>query len=90
MPTINVIRNIDESDNNPLLNYKPEDIIHIQDGSITIGTLAYGMASGKTSVGIIIPLPDGRILLAETYLRLIKSTFEILQAFPEAEPMNKQ
>ena len=81
---LTVIRDIDKSDNNPLKDL-PESAVLIvpNDNVITIGTLSKGMTSGKTSVGIIIPLPDGRMMFAETSLALAKIAFGMLNEIPE-------
>ena len=39
-------------------------------GAIRIGALPGGMKSGKTSIAIAVPLPDGTLLLTETSLEL--------------------
>lgn len=48
--------------------------------TMTITGLAAGMASGKPSVAIIIELPDGRVLFAETSLALFLSAADALRA----------
>ena len=80
MPVISVIRDIDEQDY--LHGLDPEMVIHCQDPKIVIGTLKGGMASGKTSVMIVIRLDDGRFLCAESSLECIKAAFQVLSAIP--------
>ena len=46
-----------------------EKIVHVVQ-PITVAALDQGMTSGKPSVAIAIPLEDGRIVLAETSMRL--------------------
>ena len=46
-----------------------EEIVHVT-GPITIGALTGGMQSGAPSVAIAIRLPDGRVVLAETSMKL--------------------
>ena len=78
MPMISVIRDIDRSDHPPI---DPETIIHVT-SPITIGTLAAGMTSGKTSVMIIIPLPSGQTVIAESSLECMKAVGQVLSAIP--------
>jgi len=47
----------------------PEKVIHLT-GSFKVAALAKGMASGKPSLMIRIDLPDGRVVLQETSMRL--------------------
>lgn len=79
MPQINVIRDIDNSDEP---RPRPEDVVHVT-APITIGTLEGGMVSGKTSLMIIIPLPDGRTVIAETSLACFRTANAALSAIPE-------
>lgn len=78
---INVIRDIDQDPTakRPAL----EDVIHVNDAPITIGTLSAGMTSGRTSVMFVIPLPDGRTVVAESSLRLVKVALSVLNTIPE-------
>lgn len=55
-----------------------ENIVHVTD-PITITTLAGGMASGKPSVVIIIDLPDGRKVLAETSAELFIAAVQAIK-----------
>lgn len=49
-------------------------------GSIRVGALPHGMQSGRTSVAIAVPLPDGRIVLTETSLALFLAAADALRA----------
>lgn len=55
-----------------LLGRPPGDVIHLGNDAPPIGVtaLAGGMTSGRTSVMLRLDLPDGRVVLAETSLRL--------------------
>jgi hypothetical protein len=54
-------------------------IIRVREG-VEIGCLPRGMASGKASVEIICPLPDGKILLLETSLAVLQATVNVFTA----------
>lgn len=45
-----------------------------------VGGIPQGMASGAPSVAIIIPLPDGSVVFAETSLALFVSAADVLRA----------
>ncbi len=70
-------------------DYDPEDIIHIggsEGAAIRITALERGMTSGKASVGIGIPMPDGKIILVESSLELFLGAAAVLGArFEEVE-----
>jgi hypothetical protein len=53
-------------------------VIHVQD--LEVAGLAAGMTSGKPSVAIRIDLPDGRIVFAETSLRLFLTAADALRS----------
>lgn len=56
-------------------------VIHLDgDAHLEVGALAHGMASGDPSVMFCYPLPDGRVVLAETSLRLLLSAADALKA----------
>jgi len=80
MPLIKVIRDIDKDDHHPRPDL--DKVIHVRDAVITIGTLAGGMESGKTSIILEIPLPDGRVVVAESSLECAKGAFAFLAAIP--------
>lgn len=48
--------------------------------SIKLGVLNAGLESGKPSVGIAIPLPDGKVVLAQTSLKLFQQAAAIFTA----------
>jgi hypothetical protein len=55
-------------------------LVHLANDSVLgITALSGGMASGRTSVGIRIDLPDGRVVFAETSLRLFLNAAEALR-----------
>ena len=49
-------------------------------GDMTVGGLPRGMTSGNPSVAIRIDLPDGRVVVAETSLRLFLAAAAALRA----------
>ena len=56
----------------PDLKDKIGEVIHLSNGAppLQVALLDKGMASGRPSVTLRLDLPDGRIVLAETSLRL--------------------
>jgi hypothetical protein len=48
----------------------PRENVIIADNDIKIGGLAGGMTSGKPSISFAITLPDGKVVFAETSMRL--------------------
>lgn len=55
----------------PDLKGNEERIIHLKDaGEIEVAALGGGMTSGRPSVAIRLDLPDGRVVFAETSMRL--------------------
>ena len=66
----------------PDLAGRQADIIHLGNDAPPIGlsALAGGMTSGRTSVILRIDLPDGRVVLAETSLRLLQQAVAALTA----------
>jgi hypothetical protein len=75
MPSIRILLNAEGS----LDGVDPAKVIHVQE-QITIAVLPGGMDSGKESVSILIPLPDGRTVLAETSLQLFQATAKAFAA----------
>ena len=63
-------------------DYETDEIIHIDDtgAAICITALEHGMTSGKASVGIAIPLPDGKVVLAQSSLELFMGAAAVLGA----------
>lgn len=58
-----------------------DQIIHVgEEAYIEVGGLPGGMASGKPSVAFCIPLPDGRVVIAETSLALLLTAGDALKA----------
>ena len=49
-------------------------------GQIRVGGLPRGMESGATAVEILIPLPDGTVVLTETSLKLFLAAADVLRA----------
>jgi len=61
------------------------EVIHLRETTIGVTALAGGMASGRTSVALRLDLPDGRVVLAETSLRLLLAAADALRARYGAE-----
>lgn len=56
-------------------------LIHLAEGStLGVAALAGGMSSGRPSVAFKFDLPDGRVVLAETSLRLFLAAADALRA----------
>lgn len=51
---------------------KKDKLTWINDGELSISCLPKGMTSGAPSVAIRIDLPDGRIIVAETSMRMFQ------------------
>lgn len=68
MPRLSIVCDIDTmtSEGRPA----PAAIVHLPDPDLRIIRVPRGMQSGASSVMIEIPLPDGRVLLAETSMAL--------------------
>jgi hypothetical protein len=80
MPTITLRLHGDNA--YPDLAARPEAVIHLGNDAPPIGitALAGGMASGNASVMLRLDLPDGRVVLAETSLRLFLLAADALRA----------
>lgn len=72
MPVLKIKLDVDEHPFDAVVGIggDRERIVHVPDAVIEVGTLRAGMKSGKDSVMICVPLPDGRVLLAETSAEL--------------------
>lgn len=57
-----------------------KELIEPAQGIINLAGLAGGMVSGKPSVGIRVNLPDGRVVIAQTSLRLFLTCADALKA----------
>jgi hypothetical protein len=58
-----------------------KELIQVGEGAdIGVGALDAGMTSGLPSVALFIPLPDGRVVFAETSLRLFLTAADLLLA----------
>lgn len=65
----------------PDLVSRREGIIHLaDDAQIEIAALSGGMQSGRPSVALRINLPDGRVVIAETSMRLFLSAAQVFAA----------
>jgi hypothetical protein len=62
----------------PDLAEKPEKMIHTE--QMEIAALPHGMVSGAPSVAFRIDLPDGRVVIAETSLKLLVGATRVLVA----------
>lgn len=67
MPALNV--HLDGDTCRPDLIEKRDQIVHVTDG-MEVAALPGGMESGRPSVALRIPLPDGQVVIAETSMRL--------------------
>lgn len=82
MPDLNIFLTGDNAW--PDLRDRQDDIIHLSDsGYLGIAVLDGGMRSGRASVMIRIDLPDGKVVMAETSLRLLTMA---TRAFNEKHP----
>lgn len=54
-------------------------VIHLSEG-LEAGVLSAGMKSGDPAVLLVFPLPDGRVVLAETSLRLFLTAADAFKA----------
>jgi hypothetical protein len=68
MPVMKILMNAEGS----LADVPPEKVIHTTE-PFTVACLPGGMSSGKESVSFLIPLPDGRVVMAETSLQLFQA-----------------
>jgi hypothetical protein len=75
MPAIKLLMNAEGA----LNGVNPATVIHVRD-PFTIAVLPAGMGSGKESVSIIIPLPDGDTVVAETSLQLFQAAAKAFAA----------
>ncbi len=64
MPNMNIVM-----DAEGMMKGKPLPDYHVTN-TITVGALAAGMTSGKPSVAILLTLPDGKTVFAETSMAL--------------------
>jgi hypothetical protein len=62
-----------------LLEKKPEDVIHTTE-HMAIAALSAGMTSGRPSIAIRINLPDGKVVVAETSMRLFLNAADAFRA----------
>lgn len=71
MPVLNIIQ---DGDNcwPDLPEKEVLNLMHTNAPPISLAALPGGMQSGRTSISIRIDLPDGRVLLTETSLRLLQ------------------
>ncbi len=68
--------------NGAFANYQDRELIHLGDGAppIRIVLLKHGMKSGKPSVGIVLELPLGEVVIAETSLQVFLAAADALRA----------
>ncbi len=62
-----------------LLERNKEDIIHITE-HMAVAALSSGMTSGRPSVAIRFDLPDGKVVIAETSMRLFLGAADMFRA----------
>jgi hypothetical protein len=81
MPNLRILLDVEDQpwtdlkDNPKLEAYMGENVC-----SISIGGLPRGMVSGLASVAIRLDLPDGRVILTETSMRLFLTAAKALAA----------
>ena len=75
MPTLSIILDGDGA----LRGVDPEKLVHVT-SPMKITCLPGGMASGAPSVGLVLTLPDGRTVLAETSLALLLMAADAFKA----------
>ena len=56
------------------------EVVRLTEAPITVAGLEGGMQSGKPSVALAIPLPDGKVVLFETSLAVFLSAADGLRA----------
>jgi hypothetical protein len=78
MPALHLVMDIDEN-GSPI---DPASVVHTT-LDMTVGTLRAGMQSGKDSVMLVIPLPDGRNVIAETSAELFVAAGRAITAWQE-------
>lgn len=79
MPGLNIHVNGDNCWEDLL--HRKQDIIHLSDDAdMEIAGLSGGMTSGRPSVALRINLPDGRVVIAETSMRLFLSAADVFRA----------
>ena len=52
---------------------RPEDLVVVEDGELTVAAIPVGTESGKPAVAFVFTLPDGRTVVAQTTLRLFQT-----------------
>lgn len=84
MPSIGIL--IQRKDAPPVLKEIPDEaLVHVRDAPWTLALVEEGMGSGLPSIGLSVPLPDGRVFLAENSLsNLIMAVAAARGAFPDA------
>ncbi|MBA7553597.1 hypothetical protein ES705_46191 [subsurface metagenome] len=85
---MNIIKVILEGDNcwtDLAEKIKDGKVTWLRGGNISIAALSKGMASGKPSISIRIDLPDGKVVIAETSMRLFLGAAEAFKAKYGAE-----
>lgn len=87
MPAIAIKLDVDECGFDALTGIDGQDdprLIHLaNEARIEIGTLRAGTAAGKDSVAICIPLPDGKVLIAETTAALFLGAARAITGWQE-------
>jgi len=76
MPGIQVI--LDGDGSMPDLADRMDDVIHLTGSEISFHALKTGMTSGKSSVAIRVNLPDGKVVVAETSMRLFLEAAKLI------------
>lgn len=81
MPLLTVLLDLNESRFDALAGIADDAVVHLAaETRLEVGALPNGMTSGKPSVAFCFPLPDGRVVVAETSLALFLSTADVTRA----------
>lgn len=92
MPSLSIILDVDRRGfqalggmSNARKGIEEGKVIHLgEEAQIEVGTLRHGMESGADSVSICFPLPDGRVVLAETSAKLFITAAQAITAWQDA------
>lgn len=81
MPALGIVLDVEREGFRAMRGLDRRRLIHLGDAAqIEVGALAGGMASGDPSAAFCFGLPDGRVVLAETSMRLLLTAADTLKA----------
>lgn len=81
MPSLRIVLDVETDGFEAMRGQDRSQLIHLgNDAHIEIGCLANGMASGAPAAALCFKLPDGRVVLAETSLKLLLTAADTLKA----------